>query len=1226
MKKALFSFVALAALYGGSAYAVEWDGVENLALNGAVDVSSTPDREGGKAAITDGNLDTSWQAKEIGADLQRDFADWFIVDLGEVKTFTDIEISWQSSHPYYYDIYVTDEKPTIEAVEGSETSDQIIAADWLAANTPVVVNEGCGNYNDQANEVITTSGTFSGRYIMVYAKNYAFWAVQYGIRPYELRVADLSAVANKISTLKLDSMVMTNGATADATVTAWTTSGAQANIADVENLTLTCSDSEAAVITSLGDGKFSIEAKKMGMYKMTAAGTSEGAELSVTTDLIISYDWANVTNLALGKKAYSNYNNAIANLSVDGDYGTRWETGDNVTSGVKYYVDLSAEYNVSAIGFNWDRAYANKYILYVAPDGVEISGEDGVNNEAWTEFLTVDRTLASAEKNTDTNVLDTPVKARYIMIESVETQIWGMSFYEMLVEGELAAEIDPTKVTSIEVSGATIKLGESANVAVKAFNKLGAEVTDAELDVTLTADSESVTIEKNEDGTFNVTASESGAYTLTATALVGEDTFTATSTLTVLLNWETTENIADPTVNAYAKSYASHNNDNAYMSNDGNTGTRWEAGGGATGDTAWWYVDLGNSYNVTALEMVWEGAYAKSYEVLYATTADTETGEPIWNETPIFTQDKELAGFPNTDTHLFDAVEARYIKIHQLTEGFGGYGMSMWEVRVAGTPASEPVVSTLNLTVAQNALLAGESTTLTLDAVDNYGKAFPTDEAVITLEDNTSNASLEGLSLTTTQKGAVTVKAVLGELEATVEVKTVAEGENVALASLGSLVTACEESKNPQNAIDGDAGSVWEAPYDATIGQDDNHWIMVDLAGNYNVDMVEISWEGAIAAAYTVSFSTDGENFGETPAYTHVGKDGVSAETHRFHGVEANNVRYVKVNVTRHASEWGSKIYELRVYGEGEKEMIAEEGYYFSGAWNEKTFNENVNANAAEIFLNDVRALPSEIILPEGANKNMLIYVAEGAACANQSNVVTVSETEEGTVCSANQIDLHEGVNFFVSNTIQAANVAFHCNLTAGNYAAFQLPFAYTPAADFAVYDVAGVFSSEADGKNVILSEPLAATTANIPFIVEAKADATELTATNVTIMSVIAPFVNEAPENMTTANLWGTYENTDIESYVLAVEGKEVVGKTGELRAFNAYLETEDDTNKDEVYVIRSNDWTSVSSVLFDANAVVDVYTLDGVRIRQGVKASEAALDLDGGIYIIGGKKIMVK
>ncbi len=51
----------------------------------------------------------------------------------------------------------------------------------------------------------------------------------------------------------------------------------------------------------------------------------------------------------------------------------------------------------------------------------------------------------------------------------------------------------------------------------------------------------------------------------------------------------------------------------------------------------------------------------------------------------------------------------------------------------------------------------------------------------------------------------------------------------------------------------------------------------------------------------------------------------------------------------------------------------------------------------------------------------------------------------------------------------------------------------------------------------------------------------------------------------------------------------------------------------------------TNVNSIDTDVNAVVNVYTVDGIVLKNNVKLSEALIDLKKGFYIIGNKKVYV-
>ena len=53
----------------------------------------------------------------------------------------------------------------------------------------------------------------------------------------------------------------------------------------------------------------------------------------------------------------------------------------------------------------------------------------------------------------------------------------------------------------------------------------------------------------------------------------------------------------------------------------------------------------------------------------------------------------------------------------------------------------------------------------------------------------------------------------------------------------------------------------------------------------------------------------------------------------------------------------------------------------------------------------------------------------------------------------------------------------------------------------------------------------------------------------------------------------------------------------------------------------------SSINTVSDAAAAkVVDVYSLSGVKVRANVKAENAVNGLSSGIYIVGGKKVLVK
>lgn len=67
---------------------------------------------------------------------------------------------------------------------------------------------------------------------------------------------------------------------------------------------------------------------------------------------------------------------------------------------------------------------------------------------------------------------------------------------------------------------------------------------------------------------------------------------------------------------------------NAGAGNDGNEGSRWESQHFAP---QWWCVDLGAEYDLDRIEIKWEGAYAKTYDlyVLASEPKFTEVSEAV---------------------------------------------------------------------------------------------------------------------------------------------------------------------------------------------------------------------------------------------------------------------------------------------------------------------------------------------------------------------------------------------------------------------------------------------------------------------------------------------------------------------------------------------------------------------------------------------------------------------
>jgi chitosanase len=110
-------------------------------------------------------------------------------------------------------------------------------------------------------------------------------------------------------------------------------------------------------------------------------------------------------------------------------------------------------------------------------------------------------------------------------------------------------------------------------------------------------------------------------------------------------------------------------------------------------------------------------------------------------------------------------------------------------------------------------------------------------------------------------------------------------------------------SLGPANAVDGKTGTRW-----ASNEGSDPQWIRVDLGASHAVSRVVLTWEAAYARAFQLQTSPDGSTW--TTVYsTTTGSGGVQDLTVSGTG------RYVRMNGTARATQYGYSLFEFQVYG-----------------------------------------------------------------------------------------------------------------------------------------------------------------------------------------------------------------------------------------------------------------------------------------------------------------------
>lgn len=199
----------------------------------------------------------------------------------------------------------------------------------------------------------------------------------------------------------------------------------------------------------------------------------------------------------------------------------------------------------------------------------------------------------------------------------------------------------------------------------------------------------------------------------------------------------------------------------------------------------------------------------------------------------------------------------------------------------------------------------------------------------------------------------------------------------------------------------------------------------------------------------------------------------------------------------------------------------------------------------------------------------------------------------------------------------------YHRNVTSGDYGTICLPYAVA-AEDMAgaeLFSIAGKIMKDGKPQSIVL-EQVATLEAGVPYIFSATSD------------KLIAAYSGKAVAVAEEANgLIGSFEGQDVAEgmYLISAQNKvQLCGKGCKISGNRAYIDmNEVPEYSGEVGVnqrlISFEDATGISETMVEGG-LADVYTLSGVEVRHQVDESEATQGLPQGIYIVNGKKVVVK
>ncbi|WP_433367531.1 DUF1996 domain-containing protein [Actinoplanes sp. CA-142083] len=127
------------------------------------------------------------------------------------------------------------------------------------------------------------------------------------------------------------------------------------------------------------------------------------------------------------------------------------------------------------------------------------------------------------------------------------------------------------------------------------------------------------------------------------------------------------------------------------------------------------------------------------------------------------------------------------------------------------------------------------------------------------------------------------------------------------LISQGKTATASSTESGAfpaSNAVDGNFGTRWSSAFS------DPQWLQVDLGASATVTSVLIDWEAAYARSFSVRISSNGSSW-STLYSTTSGAGGRQTLTVSGSG------RYVRLETTVRATQWGVSLNEFQVFGSG---------------------------------------------------------------------------------------------------------------------------------------------------------------------------------------------------------------------------------------------------------------------------------------------------------------------
>jgi hypothetical protein len=584
----------------------------NLARNKPATASSVENAGLGASNAVDGNLGTRWSSG---------FSDnqWLQVDLQATYVINRIVLNWENAYGKAYQIQVS--------------------ADAVTWTTIYSTTNGVGGIEN------LTGLNGMGRYVRMLGIQRA---TGYGYSLWEFQVYGVPTAGPQPPTLASPAQVVASTATTDTLAVLGADVGGEVSLTYSWSVTALPAGATAPTFSVNGTNAAKntvVTFSQPGIYGLLVT-IRDAAGLTVTSAITINEYGP---NLALGKTATSSADEAgwlAASNAVDGNTTTRWSSAFSDNQWLQ--VDLGASYAISRVVLNWENAFGKAYDIQVSADGL-----------TWATIYSTATGQGGIE-----NLSGLSGTGRFVRMQGVQraTQ-YGYSLWEFEVYGALAPSVaSPATVVS--------ETGTTANLAVLGLDAGGEPSLTYTWSVAAAPVGAAAPIfsanGSNAAKNTAVTFASGGNYTLLVT-IQDAAGLIVTSSVTVTVDGPDLALVKTATSSADEAGWLAASN-----AVDGNLGTRWSSG---FSDNQWLQVDLGASYTINRVQLNWENAFGKAYNI--EVSADGITWTTIYSTTTGQGGVENLTGLSGT---------GRYIRM-QGVQRATQYGYSLWEFAVYGSPS-----------------------------------------------------------------------------------------------------------------------------------------------------------------------------------------------------------------------------------------------------------------------------------------------------------------------------------------------------------------------------------------------------------------------------------------------------------------------------------------------------------------------------------------------------------